>query len=70
VTKTIAAWTYCLGMLSAVIAVVSRLLAVVGIWPASHIASGKLPISYWSFYEAAVLLFVASIASAVQDLGR
>lgn len=55
---------YWIGILSTVIALITRLLAAAGVFvfPA---ASGKIPISYRSFLDGAILFFLMAIASSV-----
>lgn len=63
--KQIAKLAYWLGIGFTILSFVSRLLSAVGIWPASHMSDGKLPISYWSFFDAAGLMFIIAIASSL-----
>jgi hypothetical protein len=44
----------------------SRVLASFGVWPASRMIQGdKLPLSYWSFFDGAALMFMIAIASSL-----
>jgi hypothetical protein len=66
--KRIANWAYWLGLGSTFLAFISRSLAIIGLWPASRIApSGKIPLSYWSFFDGAILMFMIAIASSIID---
>jgi len=64
--KRIATLTYWLGLISTVLAFITRTGAIWGIFPAPHMAAvGKIPLSYWSFFDGAILMFVIAIASSV-----
>ena len=61
----VAYWT---GIVSTVLALILRGLAVLGVFvfPSSaELTGGKIPISYRTFLEGAVLFFTMAIASAV-----
>jgi len=53
---------YWLGLAAALIAVVLRALAAVGIWIRA-VQPGSAPISYNTFYHGAELLFLLAIAA-------
>ncbi len=57
-------WT---GIVSTVLALILRGLAVLGIFvfPSMPLAGGKIPLSYRTFLEGAVLFFTMAIASTV-----
>ena len=59
--STIAYW---IGVLSTVVALITRLLAAVGVFVFTS-TPGKVPISYRSFLDGAMLFFVMAIASSV-----
>jgi hypothetical protein len=59
---TIAYW---IGIISTVLAVITRLLAVIGLFALPVATAGKNPISYRSFLDGAMLFFVMAIASSV-----
>jgi hypothetical protein len=61
--KHIFRWSYWLGIVSLVIAVVWRALNGLGLGSASLLIRGESVYSM-SFYKASLLLFVAAIASA------
>jgi hypothetical protein len=62
--KHLGSLAYWIGLLSTVIAVITRLLAAVGVFvlPAT---AGRVPISYRSFLDGAILFFMMAIASSV-----
>jgi hypothetical protein len=55
---------YWVGILSTVIALVTRLLAAAGVFLFPVSSAGKIPISYKSFLDGAMLFFVMAIASS------
>ena len=59
---TIAYWV---GVVSTVVAIITRLLTAIGIFIFPLPAAGKVPISYRSFLDGAMLFFVMAIASSV-----
>jgi hypothetical protein len=63
--KQLATTAYWIGLISTVLALITRGLAVLGIsvFPASD--PGKIPISYRSFLDGAILFFIMAIASSV-----
>lgn len=63
--KQLATAAYWIGLISTVLALITRGLAVLGIsiFPASDL--GKIPISYRSFLDGAILFFIMAIASSV-----
>lgn len=67
--KQLSAAAYWIGLASTVIALILRGLAVLGIvlfpYRPDAIAAGKIPISYRTFLEGAVLFFVMAIAGSV-----
>jgi hypothetical protein len=65
--KQIATIAYWIGIVSTALAIIMRGLAVLGIFtmPYTAIAGGKVPISYHTFLDGAILFFVMAIASAV-----
>jgi hypothetical protein len=56
---------YWLGFISTVLALITRALAMVGVWGLPAATSGKIPLSYKSFLDGAMLFFVMAIASSV-----
>jgi len=63
VEKLIVRWSYWLGILSLLIALVWRAFNALGMWQPLHIVVGQ-SVYYMSFYKASLLFFVATIASA------
>jgi len=61
--KQIRTWSYWLGLVSAVIAVVLRALNAVGLLLPEVVKQGQT-IWYMSFYKGALLFFVISVATA------
>jgi hypothetical protein len=59
----IAHWTYWLGMVSLVIALLWRAFNALGLWLPMYIREGET-VHYMSFYKASLLFFVAAIASS------
>ncbi|MGA9134992.1 MAG: hypothetical protein ACLPZY_21300 [Terracidiphilus sp.] len=69
--KQLATVAYWLGILCTVIALITRGLALVGVFAFTSTAvAGRNPISYRTFLEGAVLFFVMAIASAVIALAK
>ena len=64
--KQICSAAYWIGIISAILALITRGLTVIGVFvlPVSS-AGGKIPISYKSFLDGAMLFFVMAIASSV-----
>jgi hypothetical protein len=64
--KQLCSAAYWVGIISTVLALITRGLAVLGIFvfPA-YVPGGKVPISYRSFLDGAMLFFVMAIASSV-----
>ena len=66
--KQLATAAYWIGVLSTALALILRGLAVLGVFVFPYTptaAGGKIPISYRTFLEGAILFFVMAIASAV-----
>jgi len=61
--KHIVKWSYWLGMVSAVIALLMRAFNALGIWLPTAMAQGRT-VWYMSFYKGALLFFVMAIATA------
>ena len=61
--KHIVKWSYRLGMVSAVIALVLRAFNAFGIWLPTAITQGRT-LWYMSFYKGALLFFLMAIATA------
>jgi hypothetical protein len=71
VEKQLAAIAYWLGILSTILALITRGLAVMGWFAFSNAYAGRgNPISYRTFLEGAVLFFVMAIASGVIALSK
>jgi len=69
--KQLATAAYWVGILSTVIALITRGLALVGIFAFSPNNSWKQnPVSYRTFLEGAVLFFMMAIASGVIAWGK
>jgi hypothetical protein len=60
--KTIARWSYWLGITSMIVAIAWKGGNAFGLWRA--LPPTPADISYWSFYNASLMFFVMSIASA------
>jgi hypothetical protein len=60
--KTIARWSYWLGISCVIIAIAWKGGNAFGLWRA--LPPTPAEISYWSFYNASLLFFATSIASA------
>jgi flagellar biosynthesis protein FliR len=56
---------YWIGLISSVLALITRGFAVLGIFVFPVTSSGKIPLSYRSFLDGAMLFFVMAIASSV-----
>jgi len=65
--KQLSMAAYWIGIVSTVLALILRGLAVLGvfIFPSVPLAGGKIPVSYHTFLEGAVLFFTMAIASTV-----
>lgn len=61
--KQIITWSYWVGLLSSLIALVLRFLNLLGILNATVLDQGR-NLSYNSFFRAAVLFFLLAIATA------
>ena len=59
--KQIIRWTYLLGLVCVVVAVLWRAAALAGV---GQINIGSSPLNYMSFFKAAVLFLLTSIATA------
>jgi hypothetical protein len=69
--KQLAAAAFWIGVLCTVVAIITRGLALMGIFAfSSTVVAGKNPISYRTFLEGAVLFFVMAIASGVGALAK
>ena len=62
--KQLSTVAYWIGIVSAILALITRLLAVIGIFVSNTAPSGKIPISYKSFLDGAILFFMMAIASS------
>ncbi len=62
--KQLSTTAYWIGVLSTVIALITRLLAAVGVFVFTP-TPGKAPISYRTFLDGAMLFFIMAIASSV-----
>ena len=60
--KRIALWSYWLGIICVIVATLWKVGNVLGLWRA--LPPTPADISYWSFYNASLMFFAASIASA------
>jgi hypothetical protein len=60
--KTIARWSYWLGITSVIVAIAWKGGNAIGLWRA--LPPTPSDISYWSFFNASLLFFATSIASA------
>jgi len=60
--KTIALWSYWLGITCVIVATVWKIGNVFAFWRA--LPPTPADISYWSFYNASLMFFATSIASA------
>ena len=63
--KQLCTVAYWIGVISTALALITRLLAVIGVSVFPAATSGKIPISYRSFLDGAMLFFVMAIASSV-----
>ena len=62
--KQLSTVAYWIGIISTVLALITRLLAVFGVFVSTS-ASGKIPITYRSFLDGAILFFMMAIASSI-----
>lgn len=62
--KQISSAAYWIGIISTAIALITRALATIGIF-VFHPTPGKIPITYRTFLEGAILFFMMAIASSV-----
>jgi len=62
--KQLSTAAYWIGIVSTVLALITRLLAAMGVFVSTS-SAGKIPISYRSFLDGAMLFFVMAIASSV-----
>ena len=67
--KQLTTAAYWIGILSTILALIMRGLAVLGVFVFSPTA-GRNPISYRTFLEGAVLFFVMAIAGALVALAK
>jgi len=67
VEKQLSTAAYWIAVVSTVLALITRLLAAMGIFvfPQMPQTPGKIPISYRSFLDGAILFFIMAIASSV-----
>ena len=66
--KRIASWSYWLGIACLVITLAWKGMITVGMGKAPSLASlAPGEISYWSFYNASILFFIASLASSCRS---
>ncbi len=63
--KQLATAAYWIGLVSTVLALITRGLTVLGIFVFPVSTPGKIPISYRSFLDGAILFFIMAIASSV-----
>ena len=65
--KQLSTAAYWIAVVSTVLALITRLLAAMGIFvlPQMPQTPGKIPISYRSFLDGAILFFIMAIASSV-----
>jgi hypothetical protein len=63
--KQLSTAAYWIGVVSTVLALILRALAALGIFTWQTTSPGKLPLTYRSFLEGAVLFFTMAIASSV-----
>ena len=63
--KQLCTVAYWIGVICTALALITRLLAVIGVIVLPAATSGKIPISYRSFLDGAMLFFVMAIASSV-----
>ena len=63
--KQLSTVAYWIGVISTVLALITRLLAMMGVLVLPAQTLGKNPISYRSFLDGAMLFFVMAIASSV-----
>lgn len=64
--KQIAKWSYWVGIVCLVVAILWRAANVVGLPSSPSLAPGRT-FGYLTFYRGSLLFFVASIASAAYD---
>jgi hypothetical protein len=62
--KQLCTAAYWIGIVSTVLALITRALAAIGVF-VLPVTPGKVPISYKSFLDGAMLFFVMAIASCV-----
>jgi hypothetical protein len=62
--KQLATAAYWIGLVSTVLAIIIRGLTVLGIFVFPVSTPGKIPISYRSFLDGAILFFIMAIASS------
>jgi hypothetical protein len=62
--KQLATAAYWIGLVSTVLALIIRGLTVLGIFVFPVSTPGKIPISYRSFLDGAILFFIMAIASS------
>ncbi len=63
--KQLSTAAYWIGIVSTVLALVTRGLTVLGIFVFPMPSPGKIPISYRSFLDGAILFFLMAIAGSV-----
>jgi hypothetical protein len=69
VKKHINTWTYWLGLVSAVIALVMRGFNAFGVWLPGSVVQG-VTVWYMSFYKAALLFLLINIATVLDRWSR
>jgi hypothetical protein len=70
--KQLSIAAYWIAIVSTVLALILRGLAVLGIFvfPSVSMAGGKIPVSYRTFLEGAILFFTMAIASSLITWAR
>jgi hypothetical protein len=63
--KQLSTAAYWIAIVSTVLALITRGLAVLGIFVFPVSSPGKIPISYRTFLDGAILFFIMAIASSV-----
>ena len=65
IEKQLCSAAYWIGVISTILALITRAFAMIGVFVFPVASSGKVPISYRSFLDGAMLFFVMAIASSV-----
>jgi len=63
--KLLCTAAYWIGVISTVLALITRGLTAIGVFVFPLTSPGKIPLSYRSFLDGAMLFFVMAIASSV-----